>query len=53
MVNAEGTIEDIHATILAQADAVVQRCHEGAPLLRLWDYAPYGGQTGAEPSTAN
>lgn len=37
VVDASGTIDDVHSKCAAAADEAIQRCREGAELARLWD----------------
>lgn len=37
IIDASGTIDDVHSKCAAAADEAIQRCREGAELARLWD----------------
>ena len=37
IIDASGTIDDVHSKCAAAADEAIQRCREGAELTRLWD----------------
>lgn len=37
IIDASGTIDDVHSKCAAVADEAVQRCRAGAELARLWD----------------
>lgn len=39
-VDASGSVDAVHARVLAEAAEAVRRCREGQPIRTLWDGAP-------------